>query len=105
MNHLLEDNIILPVKQASEDKKSWRLRFSVAELIGELTHIIDQELADKYIQGIIEDLLGDSEAEVRSEAIIKVTEIVDIIKPDTLLDKLLTITTDASQHVRESLAE
>lgn len=101
----LESDILEFVKKASQDKKSWRLRFSVAELLADLTHIVDKELADKHIKGIIEALLSDSEPEVRSEIIIKVTEIVDYIKPDLVLDKLIALTSDASQHVKESLAE
>lgn len=101
----LEDDILVHVKKASEDKVSWRLRFSVAELLAELTHIVGKDLADKHIKSIVEKLLGDSEPEVRSEIIIKVTEIVEFVKPDLVLDKLMSLTTDGSQHVRESLAE
>lgn len=102
---IIENDILLPVKTASKDTKSWRLRFSVAELIDDLTEIVGHDLADKHIKEIIEALLGDSEPEVRSEIIIKVTKVVDFIKPDQILEKLMTITTDQSQHVRESLAE
>jgi serine/threonine-protein phosphatase 2A regulatory subunit A len=101
----LEDDIVLSIKSASEEKKSWRLRFSVAEILAEFTHIIGKDLADKHIKEIIERLLGDSEPEVRSEIIIKVTEIVEFVKPDLVLDKLILLSSDTSQHVRESLAE
>lgn len=102
---LLEEQILESIKKSSEDKASWRVRFSVAELLADLTHIIGKELADRHIKGIVENLLADSEPEVRSEIIIKVTEIVEFVKPDLVLDKLIALTTDASQHVRESLAE
>lgn len=101
----LENDVVLSVKSASEDKNSWRLRFSVAEILSDFTHIIGKDLADKHIKEVVEALLGDSEAEVRSEIIIKVTEIVEIVKPHQVLDKLIVLTTDGSQHVRESLAE
>lgn len=101
----LEEDILIPIKTASQDKNSWRLRFSVAELVDDLTDIVGKELADKHIKEIIEALLGDTEAEVRSEIIIKVTKVVETIKPDQILEKLILIASDASQHVRESLAE
>ena len=101
----LEEDILISVKNASKDKNSWRLRFSVAELVDELTEIVGTELAEKHIREIIEALLGDSEPEVRSEIIIKVTKVVDSINPSDVLDKLMLITKDQSQHVRESLAE
>lgn len=101
----LEEDIVMAIKTASEDKKSWRLRFSVAELLADFTHIIEKDLAEKHIKEIIEHLLVDGEPEVRSEIIIKVTEIVEFVKPDLVLDKLIALTSDASQHVRESLAE
>jgi serine/threonine-protein phosphatase 2A regulatory subunit A len=101
----LESEILKPIIKASEDKTSWRLRFTVAELLADLTHIVDKSLADIHIKPIVEALLNDSEPEVRSEIIIKVTEIVEFVKPDLVLDKLIALKTDASQHVRESLAE
>lgn len=102
---LLEDIIIQATVKASQDKKSWRLRFSVAEMLADLTHIVGKELSDKHIKNVVEALLSDSEPEVRSEIIIKVTEIVEFVKPDLVLDKLLALASDASQHVKESLAE
>jgi HEAT repeat protein len=101
----LETEILKPIIKASEDKTSWRLRFTVAEHLADLTNIVEKALADTHIKPIVEALLNDPEPEVRSEIIIKVTEIVDFIKPDFVLDKLIALKTDASQHVRESLAE
>ena len=101
----LEDDILSSISKASEDKKSWRLRFSVAELLAELTHIVGKDLADKHIKPIVESLLNDSEPEVKSEILLKVTEIVEFVKPDLILDKIIALTTDTSQHVKESLAE
>ncbi|CAI2362714.1 unnamed protein product [Moneuplotes crassus] len=101
----LEDEILIPVVKASENKKSWRLRFSVAELLDELTHIIGKELADKHIKPMVEALISDTEPEVKSEILLKVIEIMEFVKPDLILDKIIALTTDTSQHVRESLAE
>ena len=100
----VENDIVLAWKKASEEN-SWRLRFAVAELLSELAHIVGRELSDKHIKSVVEKLLGDSEAEVRSEIITKVIETVEIIKPDQVLDKLILLIQDTSQHVRESLAE
>ena len=99
-----ENDIIISCKKASEET-SWRLRFAVAEILSELVHIVGKDLSDKHIKSVVEKLLGDSEAEVRSEIITKVIETVEIIKPDQVLDKLILLIQDPSQHVRESLAE
>ena len=104
-DEILEKEILASISQAAEDKKSWRLRFSVAELLADLTHIVGKSLADKHIKPIVEFLLSDSEPEVKSEILLKVTEIVEFVKPDQILDKIIALTTDTSQHVRESLAE
>lgn len=101
----LEEDILIAVVKASQDKKSWRLRFAVAELLDELTHIIGKDLADKHIKPAIETLISDSEPEVKSEILLKVIEIVEFVKPDLILDKIIALTSDTSQHVRESLAE
>ena len=74
-------------------------------MVDELTEIVGEDLADVHIKPVIEALIGDSEPEVRSEIIIKVTKVVDYIKPNHVLEKLMAIATDQSQHVRESLAE
>jgi serine/threonine-protein phosphatase 2A regulatory subunit A len=99
-----ENDVVVSCKKASEET-SWRLRFAVAEILSELAHIVGKDLSDRHIKSVVEKLLGDSEAEVRSEIITKVIETVEIIKPDQVLDKLILLIQDPSQHVRESLAE
>jgi serine/threonine-protein phosphatase 2A regulatory subunit A len=101
----IEEDILVSLVKASEDKKSWRLRFSVAELLGELTQIIGKELADKHIKLIVEALLADPEPEVKSEILLKVIEIMEFVKPDLVLEKIIALVIDNSQHVRESLVE
>lgn len=99
------DDIIKPVQTAAEDKKSWRLRFSVAELIGDLTDTIGDTLASEHVGSVIEQLFIDSEPEVRSETIIRFQKVVKIVSSEKLIEKLIAISEDTSQHVRESLAE
>lgn len=62
-------NLIPYLKQGANDSKSWRLRFVVADATGSAAYLMgpdDKEVISKEMVPIIEKLLADSEAEVRS---------------------------------------
>ncbi len=67
------------LKQGANDTKSWRLRFVVADATGNAALQLgpdDKELITQEMVPIIEQLLVDSEAEVRSEAIAQLAHVI-----------------------------
>lgn len=99
-----------PFKVAVENKMaSWRLRFSVAEVAAGLCEKIDTEIVDEIVVSLYENLIGDKEPEVKSEAVAKLHELSKHASPYRMIEKLVpnlnTVTVnDNSQHVRGSLA-
>jgi serine/threonine-protein phosphatase 2A regulatory subunit A len=106
---MIEEYLMQSMKKASEDAGSWRLRFAVAEVSGNVSKNTGRELSESYLVPILESLLKDGEPEVRSEAVTKICEVGKNISSEVLIEKLLppitgTICTDTSQHTRGSLA-
>lgn len=105
----LKDSIIPAIKSCAEDKSSWRVRFSVCEISGKLAAAVGHDIADEHIVPIMEKLLKDSEAEVRSQAVERISELAQHVSVEVVCDKLLGIVSsnmcsDSSQHVRGALA-
>ena len=78
-------------------------------MAADLSQYLTREFTDKEVVPFYEQLLQDKEAEVRSEAAGKLPELAKHCSSTTLVEKLLPIlnaytVTDASQHVRGSLA-
>ena len=59
------------LKSAYQNKQSWRLRFAVAESAAKIAGRLRKEQVDSSILNFYVTLLGDSEPEVRSEAVDK----------------------------------
>jgi hypothetical protein len=59
------------IRQVDPNKKSWRIRYSLAECLGNMMHKFDKDTIKKDILECFEELLKDSEAEVRAIAILK----------------------------------
>lgn len=72
---MIRDSVVPSFKTASENRHSWRLRFTVAEHAAQLSAYVSKPAVDEDVVGLYELLLRDSEAEVRSEAIAQVPEV------------------------------
>lgn len=73
---LVRDEIMPPLKVAVENKMaSWRLRFSVAEVAAGICEYLDTEMVDQMVVPLYENLIGDKEPEVKSEAVAKLNEL------------------------------
>lgn len=66
---LVQQSIVPSLKQAFQNKQSWRLRFAVAENAAKIGKRLRREQVDQCILPFYVTLLGDSEPEVRSESV------------------------------------
>eukprot|EP01022_Parablepharisma_sp_SALTPOND_P015662 TRINITY_DN223_c0_g1_i2.p1 TRINITY_DN223_c0_g1~~TRINITY_DN223_c0_g1_i2.p1 ORF type:complete len:631 (+),score=63.48 TRINITY_DN223_c0_g1_i2:2806-4698(+) len=103
--------ILLPaMKSATEDKKSWRLRFTLAEATSTILEVIPKSLVDEFVVPWISALLLDTEPEVRSQALLELAGLSKYCTTQLLVDKILptlngALLKDPSEHVRASLAK
>ena len=87
-------NLIPYLKQGANDSKSWRLRFVVADATGSAAYLMgpeDKEVISKEMVPIMEQLLADSEAEVRSEAISQLPKVLRHADIELVGSKLFTL--------------
>ncbi len=106
----LEETIIEAIEECIKGSGSWRLRFAVAEILPSLAETAGKKYTDEHFVGMLEKLIEDSEAEVRSEALNAIPKVGKICTPNLIIAKLIipistTIVGDQSVHVRASLAE
>ncbi|EAR87276.1 serine/threonine-protein phosphatase 2A 65 kDa regulatory subunit A beta (macronuclear) [Tetrahymena thermophila SB210] len=106
----VSDQFVKPLKDVLNLKnKSWRIRYAVAEVLGDLVNHLEKEVSRKEMVTIYETLLKDSEHEVRSVALIKLKDICKCLTEGVLVNNILPILNglvqDTSQHVRTSLGE
>lgn len=71
------------------NKQVWRLRFAAAESAAFIAKNCCIEIVDSKIVPIYVCLLGDSEAEVRSEAASKLVELINYCSGSLILAKIL----------------
>ena len=99
---------VLPVILAVGSDKSWRVRWSLATRLHELCGPLGDQVANESLSVVFEQLLGDSEAEVRSAAAGRIAIVSSFLRKSTVIIRLLPavqrLVTDASEHVRASLA-
>jgi HEAT repeat protein len=82
--------LILPaLKQAYQNKTSWRLRFAVAESAALIGQALPKANVDQSILPIYMTLLGDSEPEVRSEAAAKLPQLAKNCSSNLIVSKIL----------------
>ena len=82
-------NLIPPLKQAFTNKQSWRLRFAVAENAATIGQQIEKSSVDQHILPLYVTLLGDSEPEVRSEAVNRLSELAQNCSPNLIVSNML----------------
>ena len=98
------------VKACSEDKKSWRLRYIIAEILSQIVPSIDSDIATNCVVPIICALLVDSEHEVRSVMVSTLGGFSTNLNKDEYSKKMLPLLCektlkDSSEYVRISLAK
>lgn len=71
----IAQSIVPSLKQAFQNKQSWRLRFAVAENAAKIGQKLRREQVDQSILPFYVTLLGDSEPEVRSESVNKLSDL------------------------------
>lgn len=95
---------------ACNNRFSWRLRFAVCEYAHGLCPFLTKKAINEELLGFYELLMRDAEAEVRSEAVANVPKVAAYCDAEKVVDVILPImreqmSTDASQHVKGSLAQ
>lgn len=98
---IIHKNIVPSLKTAFQNKQSWRLRFAVAENASRIGLKLTKSMVDSSILPFYVTLLGDSEPEVRSEAVSKLSELASncttSLIVQTALPRLkLQLTTESS---------
>lgn len=98
------------MKVVDNDKKSWRIRYSLIEAWGNVMGFVDKLVIRKDIKESFEELLKDPEYEVRSIAILKLPllcpHLTKQIVTDDFLPHLERLSKEGvSSHVRQSVTE
>ena len=74
---LIAQNVIPALKTCFQNKQSWRLRFAVAENAASIGKYLYKTNVNTQILPFYVSLLGDSEPEVRSEAVNRLFELAE----------------------------
>ena len=107
---IIATSIVPSLKQAFQNKQSWRLRFAVAENAAKIGQKLKKQQVDTSILPFYVTLLGDSEPEVRSESVDKLSQLAKNCSTNLLVQTVLPrlklqLTTESSQHVKGSMAQ
>jgi serine/threonine-protein phosphatase 2A regulatory subunit A len=108
-NARVQEQILPSLKAASANKQSWRLRFAAAESAAFIARHCNTTVVDAKIVPMYVSLLGDSEAEVRSESASKLVELCSHCSSNLIVTRVLPqlklqLATESSQHVKGSMA-
>ena len=99
---------VLPVILAIAADRSWRVRWSLAVKIADVSGVMGNQVANNSLCECFENLLRDSEAEVRSAAAGNISKMCSRIRKDVMIDRVLPIVnqivTDSSDHARAACA-
>jgi len=103
----IRDNLIVLLKNTDPEQRSWRVRYSVAEVISSFCANLDSDVIRKDIFPIYEAFLKDPEQEVKSCGLIKMSEFFNKLTTEqleiNLIPLLKFLMTDSSLHVRLSV--
>lgn len=104
MTQILENTL----SQLDQEKKSWRIRYALAELLPVMAEHLDKTQVKGQLIRLATQLLQDNEQEVKSIMLLKMPELVNKAGRQVLREQLMPllsgVTTDTSQYVRISLA-
>eukprot|EP00826_Nyctotherus_ovalis_P037469 TRINITY_DN3415_c0_g2_i4.p1 TRINITY_DN3415_c0_g2~~TRINITY_DN3415_c0_g2_i4.p1 ORF type:complete len:352 (-),score=49.97 TRINITY_DN3415_c0_g2_i4:22-1077(-) len=108
-NKEINEALLPLMKQAAEEKRMWRLRFTLAETISSIAGDITKSEVDGFLLNWICDLLGDSEPEVRTQALLSLPKVAKRCSISLLVEKVFPmlktrLIKDISEHVRIALA-
>ena len=79
---------LLPIVVALSEDRSWRARWSVANKLSELCEAFGPEATSGPLVLALEKLLKDPEAEVRTAAATKITDVAKRIRIELVMDKV-----------------
>lgn len=101
--------MITLLKNIDNEKKSWRVRYALAEVLPSMLGSLDKETILKEIVDIYENFMKDTEPEVKSIAALKFPEIAEKMNEKMIIDRIIPIlknlAEDTNQHVRHALAQ
>jgi len=102
------NKLFLPlIKQAAEENKTWRLRFTVAKITPMIIGSLPISEVEEFPLNWIMILLVDGEPEVRTQAILALPKLVKHCSIPLFVERvfpLLKKNRDSSEHVRAALA-
>ena len=106
----LEAHLLPGIARCARDKKSWRVRFAVAENTRNILPFLESGAISEVVLEYMMALLEDKEPEVRSQAIIQVHALCHYASTQSVILKIIPIfekslEKDSSEHVRAALAE
>lgn len=103
-----EDYLIPYITKCAKDQ-SWRIRYLIAERIIELSKSFGKKITLKHLIGHYVGFLSDTESEVRTVAVQRLSKLLKETDEDEIADKvlgsLLELSKDSFEYVRISLAE
>lgn len=85
----ITEHILPALKQAYQNKTSWRLRFAVAESAASISSSLPKQNVDQSIVPIYTALLGDAEPEVRSEAAARLPTLAKNCSSNLIVSKII----------------
>eukprot|EP00054_Salpingoeca_dolichothecata_P012208 m.67806 g.67806 ORF g.67806 m.67806 type:complete len:581 (-) comp19837_c1_seq1:140-1882(-) len=105
-------SLIVPQLQSASKDRSWRVRYVVADKYLELQEAVGADVAKADLIPILSRLLQDQEAEVRTQAILKLPEVAKGCSADdrsavfssSIMPHVGELCADGSQHVRVAVA-
>ncbi len=96
------------LSQLDQEKKSWRIRYALAELLPVMAEHLDKTQVKGQLMRLATQLVQDNEQEVKSIMLLKMPELVSKAGRQVLREQVMPllqgVASDASQYVRISLA-
>lgn len=97
------------IKEVDPDRKAWRIRYALAECIAALLPYLEKELIKKDSVEIFEELLKDTETEVRTITLLKVPELAQKLSQqqsfNIFFEYIEKASKDTSINVRMAVVE
>eukprot|EP00331_Platyophrya_macrostoma_P022532 CAMPEP_0176453318 /NCGR_PEP_ID=MMETSP0127-20121128/29152_1 /TAXON_ID=938130 /ORGANISM="Platyophrya macrostoma, Strain WH" /LENGTH=578 /DNA_ID=CAMNT_0017842125 /DNA_START=154 /DNA_END=1890 /DNA_ORIENTATION=+ len=99
---------IIPILKTLAEDATWRTRYTVSDKVVELGQFLGKELNKKYLLPYFIKFLGDSEAEIKTNAAARLADYAILLDVDDIVGKVIPaikpLASDTIQHVRSALA-